>query len=145
MMQMIDPTDRSIPPAMITIASPHANNEISEMCRTLFRRLSTPRKLGFRIAVATASAISTPSIVSSFLNAFMCPSSGRELQDVGVGQLLTAKLPGDRAAAEYQGAVAERRDLVGLRARDDDALALGGQLAHDVVNVALGLDVEAAR
>ena len=86
------------------------------MCRTLFRRLSTLRKLGFRIAVMITSAISTPSIVSSFLNAFMFPSSGRELQDVGVGQLLTAKLPGDRAAAEHQGTVAERRDLVGLRA-----------------------------
>src|SRR3954464_214228 len=116
MMQMIDPTERSMPPAMMTIASPHAKSEISEMCRTLFRRLSTPRKLGFRIAVATASAINTPSIVNSFLNAFMCPSSGRELQDVGVGQLLAAKLPGDHATAEHQRAVAERRDLVGLRA-----------------------------
>ena len=89
---MIDPTDRSMPPAMITIASPHANNEISEMCRTLLRRLSAPRKLGLRIAVMITSAISTPSIVSSFLNAFMFPSSGRQLQDVGVGQLFAAKL-----------------------------------------------------
>src|SRR6476646_8615454 len=110
MMQMIDPTDRSIPPAMITIASPHANSEISEMCRTLLRRLSAPRKLGFRIAVMTASAIITPSIVSSFLNAFIasnpcCVSfrlSGRQLQDVRVGQLLARELARDHAPAQYQ-------------------------------------------
>src|SRR5437763_8416783 len=110
MMQMMDPTDRSMPPAMMTIASPHANNEISEMCRTLFRRLSTPRKLGFRIAVATASAINTPSIVSSFLNAFICffRPSGSQLQDVRVGQLFAAELAGDLASREDQRAVAER-------------------------------------
>src|SRR5215471_256244 len=106
MMQMIDPTDRSMPPAMITIASPHANNEISEMCRTLLRRLSAPRKLGFRIAVMTASAIITPSIVSSFLNAFIASfvrfvSSGGQLQDVGVGQLLAAQLARDGAPAQH--------------------------------------------
>ena len=39
-MQMTDPIDRSMPPAMITIASPRANSEISEMCRMLFCRLS---------------------------------------------------------------------------------------------------------
>src|SRR6476646_11745239 len=103
MMQMTDPTDRSMPPAMITIASPHANSEISEMWRTLLRRLSAPRKLGFRIAVMTASAIITPSIVSSFLNAFIVfrpycvlriPSGG-QLQDVGVGQLLARQLARD--------------------------------------------------
>src|SRR6185295_16039012 len=125
MMQMIDPTDRSMPPAMITIASPHANSEISEMWRTLLRRLSAPRKLGFRIALMTASAIITPSIVSSFLNAFIASFvfvsvSGRQLQDVGVGQLLAAKLARDDAAGEHQRAVAERRDLVGLGARHDD-------------------------
>src|SRR6476619_4053200 len=135
MMQMIDPTDRSIPPAMMTIASPHANNEISEMCRTLLRRLSPPRKLGFRIAVMTASAIITPSIVSSFLNAFMFPSSGGQLQDVRVGELFAPQLAGDGAAAEHQGAVTEGGDLVGLGAGHDDALALGGELAHDVVHV----------
>src|SRR6476660_5906900 len=124
MMQMIDPTERSMPPAMITIASPHANN-----------------------------AISTPSIVSSFLNAFIasnpcCVSfrlSGRQLQDVRVGQLLARELARDHAPAQYQCPVTQGRDLVGLRAGDDDALTLRRQLADDVVDVALGLDVEAAR
>src|SRR6186997_1926177 len=145
MMQMIDPTDRSMPPAMITIASPQANNEISEMCRTLLRRLSAPRKLGLISAVMIARAISTPSMVNSFLNAFMFPSSGGQLEDVGVGQLFAPELPGDRPAAQHQGAMTERRDLVRLRARHDDALALRRELAHDVVHVALRFDVEAAR
>src|SRR4051812_47515231 len=92
-----------------------------------------------------ASAIITPSMVSSFLNAFICPSSGRELEDVGVGQLLAAELTGDGAAAEDQGPMTERRDLVGFGARDDHAFALCGQLAHDVVHVALGADVQPAR
>src|SRR5262245_18088695 len=70
-MQMTDPIDRSMPPAMITIASPSANSEISEMCRMLLRRLSPPKKTGFSTAVMIASAIITPSIVSSFLNALM--------------------------------------------------------------------------
>ena len=65
-MQMIEPTDRSMPPAMITTASPSAKSEISEMCRTLLRRLSPPKKLGLRSAVMLARAIITPSIVSSF-------------------------------------------------------------------------------
>src|SRR5262245_28584736 len=146
MRQMIDPTDRSMPPAMITIASPSANNEISEMWRTLLRRLSPSRKLlGFSAAVMIASTIITPSIVNSFLNAFMCPSSGGELQDVGVGQLFAPQFARDRPAAEHQRAVAEGRDLVRFRAGHDDALPLRRQLATDVVHVALGLDVQPAR
>ena len=52
------------------------------MCRTLLRRLSASRKLlGLSSAVMIARAISTPSMVSSFLNAFMLsfvrrPASG---------------------------------------------------------------------
>src|SRR4051812_39181469 len=68
---MIDPIDRSMPPAMMTIASPSANSEISEMCRMLLRRLSPPRNSGFNTAVTIASATITANIVSSFLNAFM--------------------------------------------------------------------------
>src|SRR5215470_11327951 len=68
---MIDPIDRSMPPAMITIASPSANSEISEMWRTLLRRLSPPRNSGFSTAVMIASATITANIVISFLNAFM--------------------------------------------------------------------------
>src|SRR3954470_7363287 len=68
---MIDPIDRSMPPAMMTIASPSANSDISEMCRMLLRRLSPPRNSGFSTAVMIASAIITANIVSSFLNALM--------------------------------------------------------------------------
>src|SRR5215467_5186686 len=68
---MIDPIDRSMPPAMMTIASPSANSEINEMCRMLLRRLSPPRNSGFSTAVMIASAIITANIVSSFLNALM--------------------------------------------------------------------------
>ena len=41
-------------------------------------------------------------------------------QDVGVGQLFAAQLPARSAPAEDQGTVAERRDLVGLGAGNDD-------------------------
>src|SRR5262245_2030806 len=68
---MIDPIERSMPPAMMTIASPSANSEISEMCRMLLRRLSPPRNSGFSTAVMIASATITANIVISFLNAFM--------------------------------------------------------------------------
>ena len=68
---MIEPIDRSMPPAMITIASPSANSEIREMWRMLLRRLSPPRNSGFSTAVMIASAIITANIVSSFLNALM--------------------------------------------------------------------------
>ena len=50
-MQITEPIDRSMPPAMITTASPSANSEISEMCRTLLRRFSAPRKSGLSAAV----------------------------------------------------------------------------------------------
>src|SRR4051812_22926535 len=76
---MIDPIDRSMPPAMMTIASPSANSEISEMCRMLLRRLSPPRNSGFSTAVTIASATITANIVSSFLNAFMLEAAERLL------------------------------------------------------------------
>src|SRR5688572_167487 len=144
---MIDPTDRSMPPAMMTTASPSANSAISEMWRTSLFRLSALRKLdGLMIAVMIASAIITPSMVSSFLKARMLNlESGRQLQDVGVGQLGARQLARDGAAAHHQRAVAQRRDLVGLGAGDDDALPLRRQLARDVVYVALGFHVQAAR
>src|SRR4051812_4296582 len=74
---MIDPIDRSMPPAMMTIASPSANSDISEMCRMLLRRLSPPRNSGFNTAVTIASATITANIVSSFLNAFMLQRTER--------------------------------------------------------------------
>ena len=65
-MQMTEPTDRSMPPAMITTASPSANSEISEMWRTVLRRLSPPRNTGLSTAVRPARPTITASIVSSF-------------------------------------------------------------------------------
>ena len=64
--QRIEPTERSMPPAMMTTASPSANSEISEMCRTVLRRLSGLRKTGFSSAVRPARPIITASMVSSF-------------------------------------------------------------------------------
>src|SRR5262249_48558968 len=130
-MQMIDPIDRSMPPAMMTTASPSANSEMSEMWRRLLRRLSPPRKSGFKSAVMTASAIITESIVISFFAAwtFIGPSGGGRAQDVGVGEVAARELAARAPLGQHEGPVAQGRDLLGLGAGDDDPLAGGGQLA----------------
>ena len=107
MMQMIDPTDRSMPPAMITTASPSANSEISEMCRTLLRRLSPSRKARVEQRGDDRQRDHHAQHRQFFLERFHFMRG--QLQDVGVGQLVRdASSPRTCAAAEHERPVAQR-------------------------------------
>src|ERR1700761_9522409 len=99
-MQINDPTERSIPPAMITIASPSANSEINAMWRTLLLKLSAPRKYGFKIA-------RPPTSHQAWSALFLRCSCGKP-QDVRVRGLRARQLALDFSAGEHERAMTQR-------------------------------------
>ena len=55
------------------------------------------------------------------------------------------ELGGDAAAAQNQHAVAEMRQLLGVGGVEQDGFALGGEAHHELVDLVLGGDIDAAR
>src|ERR1044071_5897500 len=164
---MTVPIDRSIPPAMITNVTPRASTPLTAVASRMPTILSNCRKLGEAIENTTTIAISTPN-ASSVCTA-LDPRLRRAARGVlgsrsswGVGgsmfvfrggaprrvghDLLLARSAGqlrrDPPLAHHEDAMAHAQHLGQLRRDHQDRLSLPGHLVHQVVDLALGANID---
>jgi hypothetical protein len=65
----IDPTERSMPPVMMTIPIPRLKIPYIPICRAMFCRLAAERNCGWSIATTTHNTTSKMKVPSSFFKA----------------------------------------------------------------------------
>src|ERR1041384_3632892 len=167
------PIDRSMPPAMITNVTRRASTPLTAVASRIPTMLSNCRKLGEANENTTTIAISTPNASSVWTALGAPPPRPRRVgRDVlgprsswGVGwsmfgprggaprrmghDLLLAGSAGqlrrDLPLAHHEDAMAHAQHLGQLRRDHQDRFSLPGQLVHQVIDLALGADVDPAR
>src|SRR6185503_556615 len=163
---MTVPIDRSMPPEMITNVTPRASTPLTVVASRIPTMLSNSRKLGEAIENTTTIAISTPNASSVWTALEPRPRrAGRAAgsrSSWGVGwsmfgprggaprrighDLLLAGSAGqlrrDPPLAHHEDAMAHAQHLGQLRRDHQDRFALAGQLVHQLVDLALGADVD---
>src|SRR5450755_2334965 len=167
----IEPTDRSMPPPMITKLMPIAMIPMNAVRVSTFMALSQVAKPGLSKVPAMQSAIrptSGPRLCARCLHAFdlaarRAPASGGAIGAMGAspaatGVLVGAGRMGDQSLFGQSVGIERRLDLAGahdhhpmakpdqldqLRGDDDHAAPFGRQALDQEIDVALGPDVDA--
>src|SRR6478609_143398 len=144
----IDPTDRSMPPVMMTMPTPMLKMPYVPTSRLTFCRLVTLRNCGLASATTAQSTISSSATPMSFrvMDAWSRRRSGhRQLHDRlrrAVGTLEHAGYP---TVVHHRDAVAFGDDLFEVAADQHHRCAVGGELADQAVNLRLGAHVHPLR
>src|SRR4051795_4034996 len=153
----IEPTDRSMPPLMMTKHMPTAMMPMKAVRVSTLSALS--RVANSPLSIVPAMHRSTrptigpkpcrrphrPAARSPIDCAAVSASSGGMGDQFLFAQVLVLHGGGEPAAAHHRGAVAQADQLHELRRDHDDGLARARQALHQEIDVALGADVDAAR
>src|SRR6056297_6026 len=159
----MEPTERSIPPAMITNVEPTAMMPMNALRVSTLKMFVDDRNAGFISEPTITSATRPRSGVSVcqgirrlgravavasggvVMKVPLLLESGRVLHDLVLVDVVAVQDPGDPPRAHHDDAVAEADDLRQLAADHDHRDAALGELMDEEVDLALRADVDAAR
>src|SRR6266700_66142 len=141
---IIEPTERSIPPVMITRPRPMLKMPKAPICRARFCRLIDWRKLGLIIATMTQRATRRMKIPSSFFISVSLLRACRQTHHCLFAELRALKGTRDFSFMHDGDAIADAQHFFHLTANGDDRNALPGEFTHQRVNLGLCTDVNPA-
>src|SRR3989441_10298400 len=159
-----EPTLRSMPPVRITNVMPAAMTALMETCRAMLSRLLTVRNDPLsteRTTRSSAKAMAMPKRRSTFrrrasgslrsvarpyrrLNCTPHPP-GRRRHDPLLGRLRARELRGDHSFVHHQDAIGHSKDLFHLRGDHHNPHPSPSQRDHQMIDLDLRADVDAAR
>src|SRR5215213_1861402 len=147
-----EPTERSMPPVMMTIPRPMLKMPYMPICRAVFCRLVGERNWGLSIATTMHSTTSRMNMPSSFFKAFQLlrlwilqptplttrrsrrPLADGVAHDVLFGAFAALKYPCQHALVHDGHAVADVQDFLHVRGDHQNRHAVLGQVPHQRIN-----------
>src|SRR5262245_19307409 len=145
---IIEPTDSSMPPVMITKASPIANRPNSPTWFAVLDRLAGSRKRGLISATAAPTTMMRTRRPRSFLYT-RCPLTvalaDGEFQHILLAELVPFKEAADAALMHDGDAVADADHLLHVAGNHQDCDTGIGEAAQHRVDLVLGADIDPAR
>src|SRR6478609_3235671 len=164
----IEPTDRSMPPVMMTKVMPIARKALSATCFDIRMRLAADRKVGTVSAKNSTTAINamkvrafisvsssepppagaSDTVAASAILVAPCRrrpvSLGRGCDDRRLARLRPVEHAGQLAVAHHRDPIGQGQHLVEVRGGKQDPQPVARQLAHGAEHIGLGPDVDAA-
>ena len=144
------PTDRSIPPDMITSVIPNAMQALIEDCCSTFIRLGVVKNVGDMLAKTAEiriNPIGVPASRKRKLERSLVMGTSRRWNgvagDVRLGDLAGVQGGDDTAFAHHQDTIGQTDHLGHFGRHEENGLAVRGEAFDQIVNLGLGTDVDA--
>src|SRR5262245_5040790 len=144
----IDPTERSMPPVMMTNPSPSENRPNRPIRLAVLARLSGDRKRGFKNATTAPTTRISRNRPRSFFNIVLISIQSLadgELQHIALAELVAFKEAGNLPLLHHRHAVGDADHLLHVARNHQHRDPAIGEVAHQLVDLALGADVDTAR
>src|SRR6185369_1716110 len=140
---IIEPTESSMPPVIITRPRPMLKIPNAPICRARFWRLMASRKFGLMTETTMQRTISRTKIPSSFFISLSF-SSGSEAHDGLFAELGAIENSGQTSFVHHRDAVADPEHLFHLTTDDNHRYTLRGEIANEFIDLSLGANIDSA-